>query len=110
MRVSENNGTKSVILPTMILAYENKVAKKTLQDWMENNGNTVVFCVITGDTFIRDDHIRIFEKAGFNIKHHGILAFVATFYRMLEFLNANREFRPNWDNYLTGRPRYDGGG
>jgi hypothetical protein len=110
MKPAGDAGSKPFIIPTIIVAYENQVASATMEKWLKENGNTVVCCVFNGDTFIKDNGIRRFEKDAFGIKHHGVLAFIATVYRMIEYLDANRDFKPSFDIYLTGRPRGNGSG
>jgi len=102
-------GQERFIIPTIVIAYESNVANDTLQKWMESNGNTVVCCVLNGDTFMKADGIRVFAKDGHQIKHHGVLAFIANFYSMLEDLNSMRDFKPNLHTYLTGRPTQNDG-
>ena len=104
MNISGEMGRKKFIIPTIILAYDSKVKRETLKNWMESNGNTVACCIFKKDTLVKDEGIKIFENTSYGIKHHGVLAFVATFHKMLEYLIKERDFQPNLDVYLTGRP------
>jgi len=91
------------IIPTIVLAYDTNIAKETIISWMEKNGNTVAFCILKKDTFFKDAGILVFEHEQYGIKHHGTLAFIATFHKALNYLVGQRNFEPNLDIYLTGR-------
>ena len=104
MNISGEMGNQNFIIPSIVLAYDSKVNQDTLKKWMEENGNTVACCIIKKNTLIKDMNIQVFNNIDHDIKHHGVLAFVSTFHKMLEHLIVNRDFRPNLDYYLTGRP------
>lgn len=105
MKLFGEMGKQNFIVPSIILAYDSKVNNDTLKKWMEENGNTVACCVLKKDTFVKDEKIKVFENCAYGIKHHGVLSFVATFHKMLEYLIDNRDFKPNLDSYLSGRPK-----
>ena len=105
MNISGDIGKQNFIIPTIILAYDSKVNPDTLKKWMEDNGNTVSCCILKKDTFIKEVEINVFENYAYGIQHHGVLAFVSTFHKMLGYLIDNRDFEPNLDSYLTGRPK-----
>ena len=91
------------IIPTIVLAYDTNIAKETIITWMEKNGNTVAFCILRKDTYFKDSGILIFEHEQYGIRHHGTLAFIATFHKALNYLVGQRDFEPNLDCYLTSR-------
>ena len=105
MKLTGNMGSKDFIIPTIILAYDSEINQQTLIEWMKCNGNTTVCCTFKNDTLVKDRDILVFKNIDFDIKHHGVLAFVSTFYKMLEYLNDERDYKPNLDVYLTGRPK-----
>jgi hypothetical protein len=92
------------IIPTIVLAYDTNIAKESIKTWMEQNGNTVAFCILKKDTYFREAGILIFEHEQYGIRHHGTLAFIAMFHKALNYLVGLRNFEPNLDYYLTGRP------
>jgi len=92
------------IIPTVVLAYDTNIAKETITSWMEKNGNTVAFCILKKDSYVKDVGILVFENEQHGIRHHGVLAFIATFHKALNYLVGQRNFEPNLDAYLTGRP------
>lgn len=92
------------IIPTIVLAYDTNIAKKKIKSWMEQNGNTVAFCILKKDTYFKDSGILVFEHEKDGIRYHGTLAFIAMFHKALNYLVCQRNFEPNLDYYLTGRP------
>ncbi|KXX70403.1 DUF6602 domain-containing protein [Flammeovirga sp. SJP92] len=105
MNLTGEIGKENFIVPNIILAYDTNIKSETLVDWMEENGNSVACCTLKKDTYIKDDKIKVFENCAFNIQHHGVLAFVSTFHKMLDYLGTKRDFKPNMDVYLTGRTK-----
>lgn len=105
LQVSGEMGSKKFIIPSIILAYDSKVNQETLIKWMEENGNTVSCCVLKKNTLIKEDSIKVFNNCAYEIQHYGVLAFVSTFHKMLEYLIQSRDFKPNFDIYLTSRKR-----
>jgi len=105
MNISGKMGEENFIIPSIILAYDSKVNIDTLKKWMEDNGNTVSCCVLKKDTLIKDSGIVVFENCAYGIQHHGVLAFVAAFHKMIEYLIEKRDFQPYLDTYFTGRPK-----
>lgn len=107
MGLTGQMGAQNFIIPNIILAYDTSVKEETLIEWMKNNGNTVACCIFKKNTLMKDENILVFKNDDFGIKHHGVLAFVATFYEMLEYLCNQRDHKPNLHTYLTGRPRIE---
>jgi hypothetical protein len=105
MELKGEKGSKSFIVPTIILAYDSSVNEGTLISWMRDNGNTVSCCILKKNTLVKDEDIVVFKNIDFDIKHHGVLTFVSRFHKMLEYLNTQRDYKPNLDVYLTGRPK-----
>lgn len=105
MNLTGQMGKQNFIIPNIILTYDTSVREATLIDWMKNNGNTVACCTFKKNTLLKDDNILILKNYDFEIKHHGVLSFVATFHKMLEYLCNQRDYKPNLDTYLTGRPK-----
>ncbi|KQA39334.1 DUF6602 domain-containing protein [Vibrio cholerae] len=105
MELTGEKGSENFIVPTIILAYDSSVNEETLISWMRDNGNTVSCCTLKKNTLVRDKDIVVFKNIDFDIKHHGVLTFVSTFHKMLEYLNSQRDYKPNLDVYLTGRPK-----
>lgn len=103
MNLTGEAGSENFIVPNIILAYDTNINSDTLAKWIETNGNTVACCSLKKNTFIKDEKVIEFENFAFEIKHHGVLAFVSTFHKMLDFLNSKRDYKPNMDAYLTGR-------
>lgn len=103
MTLTGEHGNENFIVPNIILAYETNIKKETLIDWMDKNGNTASCCTIKNDTFVKDGKTKVFDNFAHDIKHHGVLAFVATFHEMLNYLNTKRDYKPNMNVYLTGR-------
>ena len=103
MNLTGELGQNNFIVPNIILSYDTNINQDTLIEWMGNNGNTVACCIIKKDTLVKDHVIKIFKNQDQGIHHHGVLAFVSTFHKMLEYLDSNRDHKPNMDVYLTGR-------
>lgn len=104
MKLSAEIKEKRFIIPSFILAYDTNIASDSLKTWMSTNGNTFACCTLKQDTYIRDEGIRVFDNIAFDIKHYGVLAFIATFYRALHYLVSERDIEPTLDYYLTARP------
>lgn len=100
--------TEKFVIPTLLLAYDTKVASETLKLWMRENRNTVACCILKKDTYFKkSEDIEVFENEKFNIRHYGVLTFVASFHKSLKHLVSQRNFDPNLDFYLTWNPKIE---
>lgn len=91
------------IIPTIVLSYDTKIAKKNIEEWMDKNRNTQAFCILKKYTYFRGDSgVHFFENGRNEKKHYGTLTFITMFHRALNFLAAQRNFEPVFDNYLIG--------
>lgn len=107
LKVTVDIKDRRFIIPTIVLAYDTNISKETIKTWMEQNGNTVACCILKKDTYVKDKTILVFEHEQYGIKHHGTLAFIATFHKALNYLIQERNFEPDLDYYLTGRTSYE---
>ncbi|UPR37056.1 hypothetical protein ISX50_17455 [Vibrio cyclitrophicus] len=105
MNITGDMGKNNFIVPSIILAYDHDISEERLVDWIGQNGNIVACCTFKRDTYLKNENVETFKNFDFNIKHHGVLTFVSTFHQMLVYLDEKRDFRPNLDVYLTGRPK-----
>ena len=88
------------IVPTYVFAYDTNVSKERLRAWMEQNPNTVAFCMIKKFSMIKGRGE--FSNGEHGIDYYGTLAFVANFYGMIDQLLNLRDFDPHLFHYLTG--------
>ncbi|MGX9727947.1 MAG: DUF6602 domain-containing protein [Candidatus Electronema sp. VV] len=101
--VQDKDGLVRFIIPTIVLSYDTEISKKKIVEWMEEPGNTQAFCILKKHTYFRGDFgVQFFENGQNGIKHYGTLAFITMFHRALNFLAAQRNFEPVFDNYLIG--------
>lgn len=101
--VQDKDGPVRFIIPTIVLSYDTKIAKKKIEEWMDKNRTTQAFCILKKYTYFRGDSgVQFFENGRNGKKHYGTLAFITMFHRALNYLAAQRNFEPVFDNYLMG--------
>ena len=97
-------------IPTVILAYENKVSQDTLKNWMAKNGSVVAICVIGKFSIAKENNsITLYESRKDKPKHWETMVFASQLHDWLLTSIAIPRGRPLWDCYLLGVERVSSG-
>jgi len=99
-----SSNSESVLFPSAILAFNSKVNRDTLIDWMNRNPRTIAICVINQFSILNlgKDNIEVIVKENGHPDFWETLVFVGKLYHALEEVSSRRTIRPNWDLYMQG--------
>jgi hypothetical protein len=100
MRGQQQNG-KPIIIPTMLVAFDTQITNNKVEEWMNNNGNTISCCVIS-NYLVKRNNLGIVEIINGFAEPSFIetLQLVVDLQQIIIVLRDNRDLKTDLKPYL----------